>query len=56
MSLTSYLLELHSPTPSDVSPFFRGLLEAGTTGGPIPLEATSLQIQFIVDKVVGRTP
>jgi hypothetical protein len=32
------------------------LLNAGTKGGPIPLEATSVQLEFLVDRVTGKLP
>lgn len=32
------------------------MLEAGTRGGPVPLEATSLQLKFLMDRVTGKTP
>jgi hypothetical protein len=38
------------------SEFFRNMLEAGTRGGPVPLEATSLQLKFLMDRVTGKTP
>jgi hypothetical protein len=36
-----------------ISEFFRGMLEAGTRGGVVPLDATSLQLKFLMDRVTG---
>lgn len=30
------------------------MLEAGTTGGPVPIEATALQLEFMMDRVTGK--
>jgi hypothetical protein len=38
------------------SEFFCSMLEAGTRGGPVPLEATSLQLMFIMDRICGKVP
>jgi hypothetical protein len=35
------------------SPFFREMLEAGTTGGVVPLDASSLQLKFIMQRVTA---
>lgn len=32
------------------------MLEAGTKGGPIPLDATSHQLKFLVEIAMGKTP
>jgi hypothetical protein len=32
------------------------MFEAGTKGGPVPLEADSLQLRFIMDRVCGKVP
>lgn len=32
------------------------MLIAGTRGGPIPLEATSVQLEFLMDRVTGKLP
>ncbi|KAJ9103614.1 hypothetical protein QFC20_004770 [Naganishia adeliensis] len=49
-------LKVHDCYLKAASPFFLEMLEAGTKGGPVPLQADSLQLGFIMDRVCGKVP